>query len=156
MMRDVLPEVERWTASGEKVALATVVSVVGSAPRAVGATLAVSENGEIAGSVSGGCVEPAVIEQGMRAIRTGRPALLQFGITEEQNVEQIGLSCGGEIRVFVERLGDAAPLARSIHAEQPVVQATVITAPPGRDDLLGAQISRATAATSPACSAMRH
>ena len=139
-MRDVLPEVERWTASGEKVALATVVSVVGSAPRAVGATLAVSENGEIAGSVSGGCVEPAVIEQGMRAIRNGRPALLQFGITEEQNVEQIGLSCGGEIRVFVERLGDAAPLARSIHAEQPVVRATVITAPPGRDDLLGAQL----------------
>src|SRR5215831_6240607 len=103
MMRDVLPEVERWTASGEQVALATVVSAVGSAPRAVGATLAVSESGEIAGSVRGGCVEPAVIEEGLRAIRTGRPKLLQFGITEEQNVERIGLSCGGEIEVCVER-----------------------------------------------------
>ena len=125
-MREVLTDVERWLAAGEPVALATVVSVSGSAPRAVGATLAVSQSGEISGSVSGGCVEPAVIEEGMRAIRTGRPALLQFGISEEQNVEQIGLSCGGEIRVFVERLAGLEPLMQALRAEQPVVRATVI------------------------------
>lgn len=128
-MRDVLDEVERWRAAGQRIALAMVVSVVGSAPRGVGAVLAVSEDGEIAGSVSGGCVEPAVIEEGMRAIRTGQPRLLQFGITEEQNVEQIGLSCGGEIRVFVERLDEFEPLAQALRAEQPIARATVIAAP---------------------------
>ncbi len=128
-MRDVLEDVTRWQAVGKRVALATVVSVVGSAPRGVGATLAVSEDGEISGSVSGGCVEPAVIEEGLRAIRTGAPKLLTFGITEEQNVEQIGLSCGGEIRVFVERLdgSDMADLLRAVAAQEPVVRATVIS-----------------------------
>ncbi len=126
-MRDVLADVERWRAAGEQVALATVVSVRGSAPRGVGATLAVSEQGEIAGSVSGGCVEPAVIEEGLRAIRTGEPVLLQYGITEEQNVEQIGLSCGGEIRVFVERMGVAHErLMRELSDQRPVALATVI------------------------------
>ncbi|HKB46642.1 MAG TPA: XdhC family protein, partial [Ktedonobacterales bacterium] len=61
-MRDVLADIERWQAAGERVARATVISVAGSAPRGIGATLAVSESGEISGSVSGGCVEPAVIE----------------------------------------------------------------------------------------------
>jgi xanthine dehydrogenase accessory factor len=99
----------------------------------------VSEHGEISGSVSGGCVEPAVIEEGLSAIRTGRPKLLQFGITEEQNVEQIGLSCGGEIRVFVERL-DGKPLERllrAVHDSESVVRATVITAPLESASLLG-------------------
>ncbi len=128
-MRDVLDEVERWHAAGQRIALATVVSVAGSAPRGLGATLAVSEGREIAGSVSGGCVEPAVIEEGMRSIHTGQPTLLKYGITEEQNVEQIGLSCGGEIRVFVERLEDFEPLAQALRAEKPTVRATVIAAP---------------------------
>jgi len=85
-MREVLEDIERWRAQGQRMALATVVSVVGSAPRGVGATLAVNEAGEVSGSVSGGCVEPAVIEEALRVIRTDRPALLTFGITEEQNV----------------------------------------------------------------------
>jgi xanthine dehydrogenase accessory factor len=129
-MRDVLPDLERWQTAGERIALATVVSVAGSAPRGIGAVLAVSERGEISGSVSGGCVEPAVIEDGMRAIRSGRPKLLKFGITEEQNVEQIGLSCGGEIRVFVERADDArlVRLERALREDEPVVRATVIAA----------------------------
>jgi xanthine dehydrogenase accessory factor len=135
-MRDVLGEIERWQSAGEKVALATVVSVHGSAPRQVGATLAVSAGGEIAGSVSGGCVEPAVIEESLRAIRTGQPKLLEFGITEEQNVEQIGLSCGGEIRVYVERLGDVTRIARALTARQPVARATVIAG----EELLGASL----------------
>src|SRR5262249_1586063 len=104
-MRDVLAEIGRWQAEGKQIGRATVISVAGSAPRGVGATLAVTEDHEISGSVSGGCVEPAVIEEGLRAIRTGRPKLLQFGITEEQNVEHICLSSGGAIRVFVEQLG---------------------------------------------------
>lgn len=125
-MRDVLDQIARWQSVGEQVALATVVSVRGSAPREVGATLAVSANGEIAGSVSGGCVEPAVIEEALHAIRTGRSKLLEFGITEEQNVEQIGLSCGGEIRVYVERLADVSQIAQALSARQPIARATAI------------------------------
>ncbi|MBF6590627.1 MAG: XdhC family protein, partial [Ktedonobacterales bacterium] len=74
----------------------------------------------------GGCVEPAVIEQGLRTLRTGQPALLSFGITEEQNVERIGLSCGGEISVFVERLEESAALVAALRAERPLARATVI------------------------------
>lgn len=103
-MRDVLPEIEQWQARGERVALATVIAMQGSAPRQPGAKLAVSEGGELAGSVSGGCVEPAVIESAMQVIKDGKPQMLEFGITEEENFEQIGLACGGTIRVFVERL----------------------------------------------------
>ena len=103
-MRDVLPDIEKWRARGEKVAIATVVSMVGSAPRRPGAKLAVSETGALAGSVSGGCVEPAVIHAAMQVIKNGEPQLLEFGISEEDNIEQIGLACGGTIHVFVERL----------------------------------------------------
>jgi xanthine/CO dehydrogenase XdhC/CoxF family maturation factor len=103
-MRDILPDVERWRARGERVAVATVVSVAGSAPRRPGAKLAVSEKGEISGSVSGGCVEPAVIETALQVIKDGKPQMLEFGISEEENFEQIGLACGGTIHVFVERL----------------------------------------------------
>lgn len=140
-MRDVLDEIERWQAKGDRIALATVVSVAGSAPRGVGAVLAVSDEGEIAGSVSGGCVEPAVIEEGMRAIRTGLPRLLKYGITEEQNVEQIGLSCGGEIRVFVERFDDDATFVHALREERPLVRATVIAAPADGGVRSGARLS---------------
>jgi xanthine dehydrogenase accessory factor len=103
-MRDVLLDIEKWRAHGEKVALATVVSMAGSAPRRPGAKLAVSESGELSGSVSGGCVEPAVIHAAQEVIKNGKPQILEFGITEEDNIEQIGLACGGTIHVFVERL----------------------------------------------------
>lgn len=103
-MRDVLPDIEKWRARGEKVAIATVVSMVGSAPRRPGAKLAVSETGELAGSVSGGCVEPAVVYAALQVIKDGQPQMLEFGISEEDNIEQIGLACGGTIQVFVERL----------------------------------------------------
>lgn len=128
-MRDVLPELEAWKAAGKPTAIATVVTVVGSAPRGVGATLAMTAAGDIAGSVSGGCVEPAVIETGLKTLRTGDPKLLSYGITEEQNVEQIGLSCGGEIQVFVERLANLEPLAEALHTGQPIVRAVIIEAP---------------------------
>ena len=103
-MLDVLPDIEKWRSRGERVALATVVSMAGSAPRRPGAKLAVSESGELAGSVSGGCVEPAVVQAAQEVIEDGKPQMLEFGITEEQNIEQIGLACGGTISVFVERL----------------------------------------------------
>jgi xanthine dehydrogenase accessory factor len=66
--------------------------------------LAVSEKGELAGSVSGGCVEPAVVEAALQVMKDGKPQMLEFGITEEENIEQIGLACGGTIHVFVENL----------------------------------------------------
>jgi xanthine dehydrogenase accessory factor len=136
-MREVLADVERWLAAGQRVALATVVSVVGSAPRDVAAVMAVAEDGEVAGSVSGGCVEPAVIEEGLRAIRTGRSKLLQFGISEAQNVERIGLSCGGEIRVFVERMQGLEPLLDALRTEQPIARALVISAQGEAVDAVG-------------------
>ena len=74
-MRDVLPDIERWQARGERVAIATVISMAGSAPRLPGAKLAVSESGELAGSVSGGCVEPAVFEAAMQVIKDSQPQL---------------------------------------------------------------------------------
>ncbi len=103
-MRDVLPDIERWRARGERVAVATVVWMAGSAPRRPGAKLVVSESGELAGSVSGGCVEPAVFHTAMEVIEDGKPQMLEFGISEEENIEKIGLACGGTIHVFVERL----------------------------------------------------
>jgi xanthine dehydrogenase accessory factor len=103
-MQDILPDIEKWRSRGERVAIATVVSMAGSAPRQPGAKLAVSEQGELTGSVSGGCVEPAVVHSALEVIKSGKPQMLEFGITEEQNIEQIGLACGGTIRVFVERL----------------------------------------------------
>jgi xanthine dehydrogenase accessory factor len=103
-MQDILPDIEKWRSRGERVAIATVISIAGSAPRQPGAKLAVSEKGELTGSVSGGCVEPAVVHTAMEVIKSGQPQMLEFGITEEQNIEQIGLACGGTIRVFVERL----------------------------------------------------
>ena len=103
-MKDILSDIETWQSRGERIAIATVVSVAGSAPRRPGAKLAVSERGELAGSVSGGCVESAVAEIAMEVIQDGRPQMLEFGITEADNLEKIGLACGGTIRVIVERL----------------------------------------------------
>ena len=148
-MRDTLEDVARWQAAGKGVAQATVVSLIGSAPRGVGATLVVSESGEIAGSVSNGCVEPDVVERAQRIIRSGKPRLMKYGVSEEQNYEHIGLSCGGEIRVFIERLGqDDALVALEAAARdgQPAVRAQVIAAPASHAGLLGQSLSVITGA----------
>jgi xanthine/CO dehydrogenase XdhC/CoxF family maturation factor len=100
---DLLPAIERWRAAGEQVAVATVVRVEGTTPRREGAKLAVSSKGEVAGSVSGGCVEGAVTEEALRVLKTGRPVLLQYGITPDM-ITDVGLSCGGRISVYVEPL----------------------------------------------------
>jgi len=102
-VRDVLDAIDRWRAAGLRVAAATVVGVERSAPRDPGAVLAVSENGEVAGSVSGGCVEGAVVEEAQGVLASGRPRLLSYGISDD-DAEGFGLTCGGTIRVFVEPL----------------------------------------------------
>jgi xanthine dehydrogenase accessory factor len=101
-MKDVLEEVDAWTARGDTIALATVIGVKRSAPRPPGAKMAINETGEIAGAVSGGCVEGAVVEVAEQVLRTGEPQLLHFGIADEEAWD-VGLPCGGEIDVWVER-----------------------------------------------------
>ncbi len=100
-MKDLIPEIDAWRAAGERVALATVVKVEGSAPRPVGSSMAVTDAGRFAGSVSGGCVETAVIEEALEVLASGRPKLLRYGITDEMAWD-VGLACGGTIEVFVE------------------------------------------------------
>jgi xanthine/CO dehydrogenase XdhC/CoxF family maturation factor len=102
-VKEILEEVERWRESGEKVVVATVVATRRSAPRPVGTSLAVSESGKMCGSVSGGCVESDVYENAREVLATGEPKLLSYGIADEE-AWSVGLPCGGEIDVFLERV----------------------------------------------------
>ncbi|MBN9672874.1 XdhC family protein [Roseibium aggregatum] len=98
---DVLETAASWRDSGRSVALATVVETWGSAPRPVGSHLVIDQDGNFEGSVSGGCVEGAVVSEAMDVIETGTPTTLDFGVADETAWE-VGLSCGGRIRVYVE------------------------------------------------------
>lgn len=98
---DVLKTAEAWRNSGRPVALATVIETWGSAPRPVGSHLVIDADGNFEGSVSGGCVEGAVVAEAIDVIDTGRPTTLEFGVADE-TAWQVGLSCGGRIRVYVE------------------------------------------------------
>ena len=100
---DILTEASHWRDEGRGVALATVVTTWGSSPRPVGSQLAVDDKGKFIGSVSGGCIEGAVIKEALDVIKTGAPRLLDFGVTNEQAWE-VGLACGGKVQVFVERV----------------------------------------------------
>ena len=102
-MTEILTTIETWRADGRRVALATVVDIERSAPRAPGAALAINDAGDVAGSVSGGCVEAAVYQEAQAALASGTPRLVTYGITDEQALEH-GLTCGGTIAVFVEPL----------------------------------------------------
>ena len=102
-MKDVLADIERWRERGEKIAIATVVATRRSAPRPLGSKLAISESGELAGSVSGGCVEGDVFIHAEEVLATGKPKLLSYGISDDEGWN-VGLPCGGEIDVFVELL----------------------------------------------------
>ncbi len=102
-MKEILSEIDRWRREGERVVVATVVATRRSAPRPVGSSLAISESGKLCGSVSGGCVEGDVYKQAREVLADGEPKLLSYGITDEQ-AWSVGLPCGGEIDVFVERL----------------------------------------------------
>jgi xanthine dehydrogenase accessory factor len=107
-VKDVLDDIEKWLSQGHSVALATLVSTIGSSPREPGATLAVNDLGEVVGSISGGCVEGAIVEEALAVIKSGNPQLLIYGVADGLGLS-IGLTCGGTIQVFVERLERHCP-----------------------------------------------
>ena len=100
---DILKAAEEWRKNGRDVALATVVETWGSAPRPVGSNLVIDSEGNCLGSVSGGCVEGAVVTEALDVIDSGKPRILEFGVADE-TAWQVGLSCGGTIRVYVEKV----------------------------------------------------
>ena len=105
-MRDVLQDIEQWRQAGKRIAIATVVKVWGSAPRPLGSKMAVSDAGDMAGSVSGGCVEGAVYEEAQGVMERGEAKLVHFGVSDDE-AWAVGLSCGGQIDVFIEPLDGA-------------------------------------------------
>lgn len=129
-MQEVSQQIEGWFSENETVGLATVVQTWGSAPRKMGAKMAITPAGKIAGSVSGGCVEGAVFEQAVEAIEAGQGKLLQFGVADETAWE-VGLACGGNIKVFVENLDHAIfSASQSIVAEDKIgAMGTIIESP---------------------------
>ena len=102
-LADVLEEAARWRDQGRGVAIATVVKTWGSSPRPAGSQLAVDDSGAFIGSVSGGCVEAAVVECGLEVIRSGHSKMLEFGVSED-DAWAVGLACGGRIQIYVEPL----------------------------------------------------
>ena len=100
-MQDLLPTITQWLSKGKKVAIATVIRTWGSSPRPVGSTLAVSEDGQMVGSVSGGCVEGAVLKEALEVLKTNQPKALYYGISND-DAWTVGLMCGGELDVFVQ------------------------------------------------------
>lgn len=137
-MQEVISEVAHWQAEGQPVVLATVTETWGSAPRRPGAKLAFTPAGQIAGSVSGGCVEGEVIAQGQEALEAGAPRLLHFGVADE-TAWSVGLACGGELEVFVSPLSPAVRAAAEqwLAAGEPGAIVTVIDGP---EELVGRQI----------------
>lgn len=102
-MREVLADIQQWQARGDEVALATVTWTSGSTPRTTGAKMAINSRGEFVGSVSGGCVEGAVIDQAREVLKSGEPKLVNYGISDDMAWD-VGLACGGSIKVFIEKL----------------------------------------------------
>jgi xanthine dehydrogenase accessory factor len=126
-MREAVAQIRRWQEAGHEVAVATVVRVGGSAPRPVGSRLIVTGAGEFAGSVSGGCVENAVIEEALAVLKDGRPRLVHYGISDELGWE-VGLACGGRIDVFVQPADPSVwgRLADLVAAEAPCALVSLI------------------------------
>lgn len=102
-MREILGDLERWRRAGKQVAIARVVDVEGSGPRLPGAAMAVNEDGEVAGSVSGGCVEGAVVTEALEIIGSGDRRVVTFGYSDDEAFA-VGLTCGGTIHLFIEPL----------------------------------------------------
>src|SRR5512136_324533 len=129
-MRDLLPEIERWRQAGKQVAIATIVQVYGSALRPLGSKMACTSAGDIAGSVSGGCIEGAVYEEAQKVMKHGRPKLLEYGVANESAWE-IGLACGGTIQVWVESFASEiyATLKQCLEMGQLVALATILAGP---------------------------
>jgi xanthine dehydrogenase accessory factor len=102
-VKEILDDIDRWQANGHGVAVARVVTIEGSGPRDPGAAMAVSDTGEVAGSVSGGCVEGAVVSEALQVLSEGRPRLVTFGYSDDEAFA-VGLTCGGTIHLFIEPL----------------------------------------------------
>ena len=103
-MRELLDDIDRWRDAGKRIAVARVVDIEGSGPREPGAAMAVNEDGEVAGSVSGGCVEGAVVGEALGILAGDRPAgVVTFGYSDDEAFA-VGLTCGGTIRLFIEAL----------------------------------------------------
>ena len=103
-MREILDDIDRWRAQGKHVAVARVVNIEGSGPRDPGAAMAVNEDGEVAGSVSGGCVEGAVVSEALALMSERGPGrIVSFGYSDDEAFA-VGLTCGGTIRLYIERL----------------------------------------------------
>ena len=137
-MDDILSAIDSWYFQDQSVALATVVSTWGSSPRGVGAKMVINSDGEMAGSVSGGCVESAVIEVGMNVCTTGKSVLLHYSVSNDQALD-VGLACGGEIYVFVQPLdkGIFSSIRSAWEKGFPGVRAFIIQ---GADEILGREL----------------
>ena len=138
-MRDILPDLDKWHADkSDSIALATVIQTWGSSPRRVGAKMALTPDGKITGSVSGGCVEGAVFDTGVEVLKSNRPQLLHFGVADETAWE-VGLACGGSIDIFVKPLDTELfkPLRSVLVDEELAVLVTVVR---GSDELLGREM----------------
>jgi xanthine dehydrogenase accessory factor len=132
-VRDILDQITKWWESGETFGLATLVRTYHSAPREAGAALAVSADGEVVGSISGGCVEGAVYELASQVIETGEPVLETYGVSED-DAFAVGLTCGGILDVFVERVNkerfpELGEIAAAVRSGEPVAVTTVISGP---------------------------
>lgn len=137
-IRDILPDIDTWRAENKSIALATVIQTWGSSPRRAGAKMALTPDGNITGSVSGGCVEGAVFDTGIAVLKSNRPQLLHFGVADETAWE-VGLACGGSIDIFVKPL-DAeifSPLRSLLLDEKSAVLVTVLR---GSDEILGREM----------------
>lgn len=130
-MKEIIDDLDRWLAAGKPVALARVIDLEGSGPRLPGASMAVTADSEVTGSVSGGCVEGAVVTEGLDVIDTGDRRLVSFGYSDDEAFA-VGLTCGGTIHLFLERLdwpGVYGQLAADLRTEVPVALVTVVEGP---------------------------
>lgn len=138
-MRDIFPDIAKWFEEGQEIALATVIKTWGSSPRTVGAKMAINQSGGITGSVSGGCVEGAVVTAAMDTLKDGKPQFLHFDVADETAWE-VGVACGGEVDIFLRKLTPdvMAAFHRGLDSEDVFALATLVQAP---GDLMGKEIS---------------
>src|SRR5690242_13269973 len=132
-MREVLPELLEWWRAGEEIGVGTVVATFRSAPRPAGASMLVGPDGTAVGSVSGGCVEGAVYELGQEVVASGTPTLQRYGISDD-DAFAVGLTCGGILDVYVEKVSretfpQLGEIAADIQAGHPVAVATIVDHP---------------------------
>ncbi|HEX6512596.1 MAG TPA: XdhC/CoxI family protein [Chloroflexota bacterium] len=127
-MKDIVPRLREWDEQGKRFALATLVKVDRSAPKPPGAAMALCEDGTVAGSVSGGCVESALHEEASAVLETGVPKMVTYGISDDEGFN-IGLACGGQLHLFLDRPDFPRGVLQAIEANQPLALATILTGP---------------------------